>query len=308
MSWHYLQVLEEASWDPTSLDGVPSALSRLLPSRGEYYSHDREMECSNPFPSGRTSEPSTATHGEDTSTSSPEASPARTSAQRVKVRDLPEPVVDYGSRCSESLERYNLRLSSRKTVRAYVPVDSAPSCKDLPAWGMTYDGACWGLGTRVHLIDETGCGYSLPTPSACSYGSNQGGSAGRTGKVRHSLESMARHRMWPTPTVGDSKSSGSRNTKNSKAHPGISLTDAVRGDGGTGRMPTPSATDYKIASAPGQRRGQLGDPAMGVIPAGGRLHPAWVESYLMGWPIGWTDLKQLEMDRYHEWLHWHGTY
>jgi hypothetical protein len=41
--------------------------------------------------------------------------------------------------------------------------------------------------------------------------------------------------MIPTPTVGDARSSGSRNTASSKAHPGISLTDWVRRDGGTGR-------------------------------------------------------------------------
>lgn len=47
----------------------------------------------------------------------------------------------------------------------------------------------------------------LPTPSATSYGSNQGGAAGRTGKVRPSLETMAKHNLWPTPTarLGDKK-------------------------------------------------------------------------------------------------------
>lgn len=33
--------------------------------------------------------------------------------------------------------------------------------------------------------------------------------------------------MWPTATAGDAKASGSRNTENSAAHPGISLTDAA---------------------------------------------------------------------------------
>ena len=31
---------------------------------------------------------------------------------------------------------------------------------------------------------------------------------------------------------------------------------------------------------------------------GGQLNPPWVE-WLMGWPIGWTDLKPLEMDKFH---------
>jgi len=53
-------------------------------------------------------------------------------------------------------------------------------------------------------------------------------------------------------------------------------------------LPTPTATDWKGSYKPGQRRGQLTDPAMGVIPTGGKLNPEFVE-WLMGWPIGWTD-------------------
>ena len=160
----------------------------------------------------------------------------------------------------------------------------------------------------------------------------------------------------PTPTKGDSKQSGSRNTSNSKANPGVSLTDFVKGDSGTGRklwptpttyrgpnegnvrllrgliddgittreeaaamigadpyrkqgivperktVPTPAATDWKGSSKPGQRRGQLTDPAMGVIPAGGRLNPTGGEGR-MGGPLGWTDLEPLEMDKYQSALH-----
>jgi len=73
-------------------------------------------------------------------------------------------------------------------------------------------------------------------------------------------------RMWPTPTAGDSKGSGSRNTATSKAHPGISLTDAVLGDGGRGRIDAGNS---------------------------GRLNPEWVE-WLMGFPIGWTDCDASE--------------
>lgn len=32
----------------------------------------------------------------------------------------------------------------------------------------------------------------------------------------------------------------------------------------------------------------------------GRLNPDYVE-WVMGWPIGWTDLQPLAMDRFHEW-------
>lgn len=43
----------------------------------------------------------------------------------------------------------------------------------------------------------------FPTPTAKNYGTNQGGGAGRVGKVRPSLQTMARRDMWPTPMKSD---------------------------------------------------------------------------------------------------------
>ncbi len=39
----------------------------------------------------------------------------------------------------------------------------------------------------------------------------------------------------------------------------------------------------------------------------GPLNPAWVE-WLMGWPIGWTELKALETARFQEWQQQHGEF
>jgi hypothetical protein len=39
---------------------------------------------------------------------------------------------------------------------------------------------------------------------------------------------------------------------------------------------------------------------------GGKLNPMWTE-WLMGWPLGWTDLKPLEMDKYQQWQQQHGV-
>jgi DNA (cytosine-5)-methyltransferase 1 len=38
---------------------------------------------------------------------------------------------------------------------------------------------------------------------------------------------------------------------------------------------------------------------------GGSLNPTWVE-WLMGWPLGWTDLAPLETDRFRQWFDSHG--
>lgn len=70
---------------------------------------------------------------------------------------------------------------------------------------------------------------------------------------------------WPTPTAGDSRSSGSRvGNPETKAHPGVSLTDAACRSG----LPDPTT------STPG-----LESPS--------RLNPRFVE-WLMGLPDEWT--------------------
>lgn len=71
------------------------------------------------------------------------------------------------------------------------------------------------------------CDYVVmyPTPTAVTYGYNQGG-AKPTGKVRMSLESMARQASWPTPTARDWRSAS---TSGIKREGGQLLPEAVGG-------------------------------------------------------------------------------
>ena len=168
----------------------------------------------------------------------------------------------------------------------------------------------------------------LPTPSATPYGTSNNGDPGDGRKQyrlkgKPSLETMARRNLWPTPTLGDGKASGSRNTASSKAHFGVSLTDAVRGDSGRGRMwPTPTGRDWKDGSAescknvpenallgravhwrtPQARDGiprgpqtpekrMSGNHSVGLgDQVGGSLNPTFVE-WLMNFPKDWTALS-----------------
>lgn len=219
------------------------------------------------------------------------------------------------------------------------------------------DGTVYQLPPAVRLTRETASGFwhgGYPTPTAKVYGSAQ-----NEGKVPHkrpsrgtpSLHTMATRGIWPTPTKGDSKASRSRNTPDSKAHAGISLTDAVRGDGGTGRIwPTPKASpsgpDYARVNRPESggddlatavartwptprasdwRDGRVSQETMeknsrplceAVVSGGGtttpptqkgQLSPVWVE-WLMGWPIGSTDLRFLAKAKFRRWLELHGIY
>jgi len=110
---------------------------------------------------------------------------------------------------------------------------------------------------------------------------------------------------WPTPTVD-----GNYNRKGASKKSGDGLATAVKR-----KWPTPAARDYRShGSVEGYKRRrkkghqqQLPEEvyfqACGgkTIPLKGQLNPEWVE-WLMGWPIGWTALKPLEMDRFLTWL------
>jgi hypothetical protein len=104
---------------------------------------------------------------------------------------------------------------------------------------------------------------------------------------------------WPTPTVQDKEQSGGVGCI-LKKNRGLSLTIAAR------LFPTPAARDYRHPNAMAyalRGGGKKGEQLPNVI--GGALNPPWVE-WLMGWPIGWTDLNALGMDRFRRWSDSHG--
>jgi hypothetical protein len=72
-------------------------------------------------------------------------------------------------------------------------------------------------------------------------------------------------------------------------------------------VPTPCARDYRGVGR--SRMERTGSKAGENLPQflGGLLNPDWTE-WLMGWPIGWTELKPLETDRFREWQQQHGAY
>ena len=75
---------------------------------------------------------------------------------------------------------------------------------------------------------------------------------------------------------------------------------------GSGLWPTPLAhrgTNRRTKPTPAQAAGKAGMQLGGLL--GGTPSPDWSE-WLMGWCISWTDLKQLEMDRFRQWLRLHG--
>ena len=189
-----------------------------------------------------------------------------------------------------------------------------------PRSGMTAAGQCWELPTLAHPTGVTGSGLWVPTSCTVDTGSMFNRSDSPNAALRPTLGAMAKHDLWPTPTASLGTNGGRVTPR--KSREGGTLIEAVsarrwptphgfspdgRSNGPSGnelgravnqtlRVPTPCSSDWKGSSKPGQRRGQITDPAMQVIPAGGSLNPTWVE-WLMGWKLGWTDLRPLAMDR-----------
>jgi len=95
----------------------------------------------------------------------------------------------------------------------------------------------------------------LPTPTAVEYGTGSGGIKSHLGH-KPSLGMMARKNLWPTPKS------------------------------------EPSGPDYARQSRPDSGGDDLATAVARLDP--GPLNPTWVE-WLMGFPLGWTDLDVSEI-------------
>lgn len=234
---------------------------------------------------------------------SAEASPARTSASRGVVGVSTASAAGYGASSRELWATFDRASRSWKTSALSLLEDSPAFSETLPRSGMTLNGMLYRLPPLARPIYGNAAGSLLPTPTKMQ-------AAGDPAKITARRErEKAKGRngngfglnlaQWaallPTPTAGDARGSGSRNTPSSKAHPGVSLTDWARGDGGTGRLlPTPRASEWKGTGPLGSKshahrlsRGYLDATMQELSGATGRLSPRFVE-WMMGLPDDWT--------------------
>jgi hypothetical protein len=106
--------------------------------------------------------------------------------------------------------------------------------------------------------------------------------------------------QWPTPRVSDTEGglvknvelrNGSFSRKNKDGvRWGVKLKDAV---GHMEMWPTPTANEDAAGTPNGKMQKMLGNHPDVRSTGSGTLNPMWVE-WLMGFPIGWTDLEHLE--------------
>ena len=263
LRWHYSQALVEAYSQADCSDGEQYALSSSTDTHETFCSHVKTIGVSSRSRSGMTCGRLMDAHGEALLTWFQEDSRVRMFPQPVEAQESKARSQDSGQSWRESFAKYDHATHSLKTVQCSLLEDSTAFSATLPRWGSMQSGELSERTIPAHLTNVIVSGSLLPTPTASSYGTNQGGGMGRTGKVRPSLQTMARKNLWPTPTAHNAKETNARSET-------------------TRNTPTLAAQ------------------------VGGKLNPTWVE-WLMGWPLGWTDLSASATDKFQAWLHSHGA-
>lgn len=295
----------------TCSDGAPFAPSSGNPTPQAYLPPDKMTAFSRPSRFGMTFAPLTDDRGAELLTWFREASRARTSAPQALVLELTENDQGFGGKWRELSAKYDRASCMWRTHRSLWDEGLPESSVILPKWGSMRGGVCSELLTLEHHTAANDAGL-LPTPLASNTKANHMRSGGRPARS-----------YWPTPLATDG-SKGGPNQKGGKGD--LRLASAVH------QWPTPCARDYfpphkpeYIAAKKAQGHGmsnlndavalrfatpqardhRTGQPERYENPdrtknlndqIGGQLNPTWVE-WLMGWPLGWTDLKPLAMDK-----------
>ena len=262
MSWLYSQALVEEYLEDTSLDGEQS-----VPLNGNnipqaYCAPDKMTGFSRLSRFGMTYKPLTENRGEELLTLYRAAFLAKTLVQQGEEQGLTENEAVCGEKWHASFTKYDPSSCSWKTHQCSLLGDLDEFSETWPQWGLMRNGECWEQRTLEQSIRGTGFGL---------------------------LENE-----WPTPTCHNSNEKGSP-SEFKRDSPGLGTVVLW--------FPTPQASDNRdrgnMSNPSVQRRIKIGKQislSQSVDRNSGLLNPTWVE-WLMGWPLEWTDLKPLEMDK-----------
>ena len=215
---------------------------------------------------------------------------ARTSASPAKAPALPQSVPASGANTPGSLARYDRNTCSWKTSQLCLDGGLETFSETWPRSGMMRSGIAFRLPTLVPLTDGIASG-SWPTPTAVD-NRNRGSWFSpsvqrRVAAGKQVSLSQVIHR-WPTPR--SCSAMGATFTADAIREAPLrfrNLETAVA----LSPWPTPTARDWKSGKASDATHDRNSRPLSEAV--GGSLNPTWVE-WLMGFPLGWTDLKPSE--------------
>ena len=316
MSWLFSQALVAESLAENCLDGKPSVQSKSTATAPVYYVGDKTKEFSRLSRFGMTLQPLTADRGDALLTSFREVFLAKTFQQPEEAQELTENVRDSGVRWRELSVKYDQDLSSWRTHQCLFQEVLEESSLTLPRWGLMRNGELSERTTPEHLTSETesGCWQNFATPTATA---NQ--LCPSMTKKHASCRAI-----WPKPSANNYEQTDLDKLLERRERIksqgingngfGLTLANAVLiEERKTWATPTASEVRQGWQDRSRGKKGQQESLSTQVIKeAGGReatsglhLNPDWTE-WLMGWPIGWTDSKQLETDKFQQWWNSHG--
>lgn len=195
---------------------------------------------------------------------SQEASPASISASPERAQGSMESIADCGSRCSESLARYDRSTSSWRTPLCSLFGDYPEYSEALPKQGMTADGWLWELTDAELRRGEIGCGF--------------------LGSAENEGERMKRYWRTPDTCVGGT----------------CSLESLWRMAEGDWKRPSGHRMQLRLLDQV-RCEGLYPEGAIRFSEKDkGNLNPDWVE-WLMGFPAGWTDLEPMSNEAFDKW-------
>jgi hypothetical protein len=182
----------------------------------------------------------------------------------------------------------SFRAAFRVRTSAW-PAEAQDSMASAPASGPKWPGSLakyapptrsWRTAQRSLFGDSDECSVIWP-----KWGMTRDGECWALPMLGHRISETGfgfLQKLWPTPTA-TLGSKGGRVTPR-KSREGGTLIEAVS----SRSFPTPTARDWRSGKASEATMMRNSRPLSEQI--GGSLNPTWVE-WLMGWPLGWTDLK-----------------
>lgn len=209
MAWIYFRELVE-SQSLSDLGSEQSPIAKSINTARASYCRECDQVTLAKLPCGTMCELSKR-NCSPKSTSSTADSRARILALQAAALAWSKAVARDSSSKSRALPKKYVQLSSSlKTSRRSGHADFLAFSLSSPPSGMIVGGRLYLPQTLEPHTYANGGSSLLPTPTLAG-GYNRGGAAGRVGKIRPSLEMMAKKNLWPTPrTTGLDGGSHSR--------------------------------------------------------------------------------------------------
>ncbi len=272
-----------------SLDGERSVMSRSIPIANEYSKLESETDSSTTLPSGMTSGPLTASCGEVELTSSrPDFHASRFRSRENNKQKQTHGT--FGPKPSGYFVRYDHKQRCWKMSQGCLPGVTGISDEYSLTWpkaGLMRNGRCWELTTLEPRIEENASGFLLATEIM-------------EGKILRMLPTPCAINVMVPSRVKELQKGILPSRCKGQEYP-LSLANIAVA------WPTPRASDSGGGGSAKRewKKRNLRDHVRQRNP--GSLNPTWVE-WLMGWPIGATDLEPLAMDKFQQWLRQHGRF